>query len=198
MVHLVLSFWLNFILQRAGTCSDFGYLKPTILDQQDPGDQTNNISEALDFRSRLVLVFPLFISLFIFLTIPQRLHLKTPSTFSSTCIVSTKLTTIMNSRITRSSARQAASQAAQTNAIAPAAADVPTTATSTTPASRKRKGLATEKSPSSALTSGSSGRRSKRQKIPEAVSPSTNNKNHQPAPRARRKAKHTEEMDSPE
>ncbi|KAJ4013121.1 Ubiquitin fusion degradation protein 4 [Fusarium irregulare] len=104
----------------------------------------------------------------------------------------------MNSRITRSSARQAASQAAQTNAIAPAAADVPTTATSTTPASRKRKGLATEKSPSNALTSGSSGRRSKRQKIPEAVSPSTNNKNHQPAPRARRKAKPAEEMDSPD
>ncbi|KAF4946623.1 hypothetical protein FSARC_14150 [Fusarium sarcochroum] len=103
----------------------------------------------------------------------------------------------MSSRITRSSARQAASQAAQPNAFAPAAADVPTAPT-TTPSSRKRKGPVADKSPNNALSSGSSGRRSKRQKIPEAVSSSATNNNHQSASRSRRKGKPPADMDSPE
>jgi E3 ubiquitin-protein ligase TRIP12 len=103
----------------------------------------------------------------------------------------------MSSRITRSSARQAASQAAQNSAIAPAAADVPT-APSATPSSRKRKGRSVEKSPSNALPTGSSGRRSKRQKIPDAISPPATNNNHQSAPRSRRKGKPAVDMDIPE
>ncbi|EWY95421.1 E3 ubiquitin-protein ligase TRIP12 [Fusarium oxysporum NRRL 32931] len=101
-------------------------------------------------------------------------------------------------RITRSSARQAASQVAQTNNIAPAAADVPTVP-STTPSSRKRKGLAAEKSPNDALPpSGSSGRRSKRQKIPEAVPPPNANNNNHTTSRSRRKGKPAVDMDSPD
>ncbi|KAG4255112.1 E3 ubiquitin-protein ligase TRIP12 [Fusarium proliferatum] len=104
----------------------------------------------------------------------------------------------MSSRITRSSARQAASQAAQTNNIAPAAADVPAVP-STTPSSRKRKGLAAEKSPNDALPpSGSSGRRSKRQKIPEAVPPPNTNNNNHTTSRSRRKGKPAVDMDSPD
>ncbi|KAM0341894.1 hypothetical protein ACHAPU_009830 [Fusarium lateritium] len=104
----------------------------------------------------------------------------------------------MSSRITRSSARQAASQAAQTNASAPAAADVPAVP-SATPSSRKRKGRSAEKSPNNALPTGSSGRRSKRQKIPETVSSTaTNNNNHQSAPRSRRKGKPVVDMDTPD
>ncbi|WKT46509.1 hypothetical protein QSH57_011383 [Fusarium oxysporum f. sp. vasinfectum] len=104
----------------------------------------------------------------------------------------------MSSRITRSSARQAASQVAQTNNIAPAAADVPTVP-STTPSSRKRKGLAAEKSPNDALPpSGSSGRRSKRQKIPEAVPPPNANNNNHTTSRSRRKGKPAVDMDSPD
>ncbi|KAF4452694.1 E3 ubiquitin-protein ligase TRIP12 [Fusarium austroafricanum] len=103
----------------------------------------------------------------------------------------------MSFRITRSSARQAASQAGQTNNSAPAAADVPNVP-STTPSSRKRKGHATEKSPNDALSSGSSGRRSKRQKIPEGVSSSNANSNHHTAPRSRRKGKPAADMDSPD
>ncbi|KAF5662075.1 e3 ubiquitin ligase TRIP12 [Fusarium heterosporum] len=107
----------------------------------------------------------------------------------------------MSSRITRSSARQAASQAAQTSAFAPAAAaDVPAVPAvpSATSSSRKRKGRSAEKSPNNALPTGSSGRRSKRQKIPEAVpSTTTNNNNHQPAPRSRRKGKPAVDMDIP-
>ncbi|KAF4974622.1 hypothetical protein FZEAL_8507 [Fusarium zealandicum] len=106
----------------------------------------------------------------------------------------------MSSRITRSSARQAASQAAQSSASASAAApaaaaDVPTAPT-TTPSSRKRKGAAVDKSPPTALQAGSSGRRSKRQKIPEAVSPAINN--HQPPSRSRRKGTTSADMDSPD
>ncbi|RBQ67773.1 hypothetical protein FVER14953_21133 [Fusarium verticillioides] len=104
----------------------------------------------------------------------------------------------MSSRITRSSARQAASQAAQTNNIAPAAADVPAIP-STTPSTRKRKGLAAEKSPNDALPpSGSSGRRSKRQKIPEAVPPPNANNNNHITSRSRRKGKPAVDMDSPD
>uniref|UniRef100_A0A0D2XPW2 HECT-type E3 ubiquitin transferase n=1 Tax=Fusarium oxysporum (strain Fo5176) TaxID=660025 RepID=A0A0D2XPW2_FUSOF len=104
----------------------------------------------------------------------------------------------MSSRITRSSARQAASQVAQTNNIAPAAADVPTVP-STTPSSRKRKGLAAEKSPNDALPpSGPSGRRSKRQKIPEAVPPPNANNNNHTTSRSRRKGKPAVDMDSPD
>ncbi|KAM5373176.1 hypothetical protein ACJA88_008704 [Fusarium oxysporum] len=104
----------------------------------------------------------------------------------------------MSSRITRSSARQAASQVAQTNNIAPAAADVPAVS-STTPSSRKRKGLAAEKSPNDALPpSGSSGRRSKRQKIPEAVPPPNANNNNHTTSRSRRKGKPAVDMDSPD
>ncbi|KAG8667620.1 Ubiquitin fusion degradation protein 4 [Fusarium poae] len=125
-----------------------------------------------------------------------RLPSSTSTTSTATFLSATAATGPQ--RITRSSARQAASQAAQTNDIAPAAADVPTTAPSATPASRKRKGLATEKSPNTALSSGSSGRRSKRQKIPEAVPPTTTNNNHQSVPRTRRKGKPAAEMDNPE
>ncbi|KAH7013305.1 hypothetical protein EDB80DRAFT_368562 [Ilyonectria destructans] len=105
----------------------------------------------------------------------------------------------MSSRITRSSARQAASQAAQSSIpalpAAPAvAADVPT-APAATPSSRKRKGTATETSPSTTSQSGSSGRRSKRQKIPEAASFAPNNP---PPPRPRRKGKTPADMDSPD
>ncbi|KAM0272074.1 hypothetical protein ACHAPA_002369 [Fusarium lateritium] len=103
----------------------------------------------------------------------------------------------MSSRITRSSARQAASQAAQNSAIAPAAADAPT-APSATPSSRKRKGRSVEKSPNNALPTGSSGRRSKRQKIPDAISPPATNNNHQSAPRSRRKGKPAVDMDVPD
>ncbi|KAF5018645.1 hypothetical protein F66182_9368 [Fusarium sp. NRRL 66182] len=105
----------------------------------------------------------------------------------------------MSSRITRSSARQAASQAAQSNAFAPAAAaaDVPTAPT-TTPSSRKRKGSAAEKSPNNTLPSGSSGRRSKRQKIPEAISSPATNNNHQSASKSRRRGKLSADMDSPD
>ncbi|KAH7151710.1 hypothetical protein B0J13DRAFT_247047 [Dactylonectria estremocensis] len=105
----------------------------------------------------------------------------------------------MSSRITRSSARQAASQAAQSStpalpAASAVAADVPT-APAATPSSRKRKGAATDTSPSTASQPGSSGRRSKRQKIPEASSIPTNNPL---PPRSRRKGKTPADMDSPE
>ncbi|KAK7414612.1 Ubiquitin fusion degradation protein 4 [Neonectria punicea] len=105
----------------------------------------------------------------------------------------------MSSRITRSSARQAASQAAQPSiparpAAPSVAADVPT-APAATPSTRKRKGTAAETSPSTASQPGSSGRRSKRQKIPEASSLPQNNT---PPSRSRRKGKTLADMDSPE
>ncbi|KAJ6438936.1 ubiquitin-protein ligase Ufd4 [Purpureocillium lavendulum] len=86
----------------------------------------------------------------------------------------------MSPRITRSSARQAASQAAQASDTPPpppsAAAAAPTTTSSTaaaasTPLARKRKAATTDKSPATASQPNSSGRRSKRQKIPEAPAP---------------------------
>ncbi|OAQ92394.1 ubiquitin-protein ligase Ufd4 [Purpureocillium lilacinum] len=77
----------------------------------------------------------------------------------------------MSPRITRSSARQAASQAAQASDTPPASAPTTSSAAASTPQARKRK-AATDKSPANtASQTNSSGRRSKRQKIPEAPAP---------------------------
>ncbi|KAH6887572.1 hypothetical protein B0T10DRAFT_562785 [Thelonectria olida] len=101
----------------------------------------------------------------------------------------------MSSRITRSSARQAASLAAQSSSSAPAAAaDVPT-ASAPAPASRKRKNLATEKSPTTTSQPAPSGRRSKRRKIPDSSSVAPTNP---PPNRPQRKGKTPATMDSPD
>ncbi|POR37374.1 Putative ubiquitin fusion degradation protein C12B10.01c [Tolypocladium paradoxum] len=104
----------------------------------------------------------------------------------------------MSPRITRSSARQAASNAAQAPG-APAATTSTTTApaASSAPQARKRKVSSNDRSPPTAPQSATLGRRSKRQKIPEAAAPSQ-----PPAPstslasRPRRKGKAPAEMDS--
>ncbi|KAH7312186.1 hypothetical protein B0I35DRAFT_356829 [Stachybotrys elegans] len=101
----------------------------------------------------------------------------------------------MSARITRSSARQAASQAASSPATPSVPADAPPNVSST-PATRKRKS-ANDKSPGATVSSGSAGRRSKRQKIPEiatqstTVPPSTST-------RSRRQGKSFAVMDSPD
>ncbi|KND88603.1 putative ubiquitin fusion degradation protein C12B10.01c [Tolypocladium ophioglossoides CBS 100239] len=103
----------------------------------------------------------------------------------------------MSPSITRSSARQAASNAAQGLGAPAATASTPTApAASSTQQARKRKASSNDKSPA-APQSASSGRRSKRQKIPEAAVSSQ-----PPAPttsltsRPRRKGKAPAEMDS--
>ncbi|CAM1505703.1 Fc.00g113400.m01.CDS01 [Cosmosporella sp. VM-42] len=105
----------------------------------------------------------------------------------------------MSSRITRSSARQAASQAAHASAptppAAPAAADVPTAPAAAPSSTRKRKGIISDKSPTAVSQTGSLGRRSKRQKIPEPTLPTANTP--QP-PKSRRKGKTPAAMDSPD
>ncbi|UPK96188.1 hypothetical protein LCI18_007123 [Fusarium solani-melongenae] len=130
----------------------------------------------------------------------NEVRLPSTSSTSTAKLSSTAAASLGPQRITRSSARQAASQAAQSSASAPAAAtaaaaDVPTIPTAT-PSSRKRKGPTTDKS--SPLPSGSSGRRSKRQKIPEAVSSPATTNNHPPPSRTRRRGKTAADMDSPD
>ncbi|EQL02831.1 HECT-domain-containing protein [Ophiocordyceps sinensis CO18] len=103
----------------------------------------------------------------------------------------------MSPRITRSSARQAASQAAQApdTPAAPASAPSPP-ATPQLP--RKRKASSTDNSPPTASHSTSSGRRSKRKKIPEPAAPAPPAPANSLASRPRRKGKTSAEMDSPD
>lgn len=95
---------------------------------------------------------------------------------------------LMSPRITRSSARQAASQAAQAPPAAPSASAAtvpePSSPTAPTPSlSRKRKVSSAEKSPATGPPPSSSVRRSKRQKIPEAAVPSVDTPSHTSSPR---------------
>ncbi|KAI9151949.1 putative ubiquitin fusion degradation protein C12B10.01c [Paramyrothecium foliicola] len=103
----------------------------------------------------------------------------------------------MSPRITRSSARQAASQAAQKTAVPASATDsaeaneLPISAPVTTSPARKRK-ASSEKSPTGAARSSSSTRRSKRQKLPGDEVPAL------PSTRSRRQGKGPAAMDSPD
>jgi len=99
----------------------------------------------------------------------RRLHAVSLDGFCVTLLSEVRL--LMSPRITRSSARQAASQAAQASDTPPASAPTTSSAAASTPQARKRK-AATDKSPANtASQTNSSGRRSKRQKIPEAPAP---------------------------
>ncbi|PHH82531.1 hypothetical protein CDD82_5712 [Ophiocordyceps australis] len=106
----------------------------------------------------------------------------------------------MSSRITRSSARQAASQAAQapaTSAASPASASTLAAPSTTSPRSKKRK--ADKASPPAQLSSSSAGRRSKRQKIPEPAPSAAPPPSTAPlATRPRRKGKNSADMDPPD
>jgi hypothetical protein len=108
----------------------------------------------------------------------------------------------MSPRITRSSARQAASQAARAPAVSSASATtLPESSPPTAPPpslSRKRKVSSAEKSPATGPQPSSSVRRSKRQKIPEAAVPPSEALNTLSHPTSPRKGKLSVDMDDTE
>ncbi|RFU80245.1 e3 ubiquitin- ligase trip12 [Trichoderma arundinaceum] len=105
----------------------------------------------------------------------------------------------MSPRITRSSARQAASQAARAPAAPAAALPEPSPSTAPPPSlSRKRKVSSAEKSPATGSQPSSSVRRSKRQKIPEATVPSSETVDNLSRPTSPRKGRGPVDMDGTE
>ncbi|PFH62024.1 hypothetical protein XA68_15460 [Ophiocordyceps unilateralis] len=99
-------------------------------------------------------------------------------------------------RITRSSARQAASQAAHTSDTLAATVSAPNSTVASQQPGRKRKVSSNESSPQTTSRTSSTGRRSKRQKVPESAAPTPTGLTASLASRPRRKGKAPVDMDS--